>query len=50
MVYRPSRLPAEITSGESFRVEVNGSGDCSHDEPGGYPLRVGLRAAIGKQG
>jgi Domain of unknown function (DUF5348) len=61
-VYRPGRLPVEITSGESFRVEVAGATGLQltrieYDHSGrryysvdGYPLRDGLRAAIGEQG
>ena len=61
-VYRPGRLPVEITSGELFRVEVEGAkelqltrmeyrhlpgGDGAYYSVDGYPLRDGLRAAIG---
>jgi hypothetical protein len=62
-VYRPRRLPVEITSGELFRVEVNGVKELqltrmaySHDEPGGYysvdgyPLRDGLRLQLASKG
>ena len=60
-IYRPGRLPVEITSGELFRVEVGGKGlhltRKEYDRAGrqyysidGYPLRDGLRAAIGEQG
>jgi hypothetical protein len=60
-VYRPDRLPVEITSGELFRVEVAGELKLTRMEyrhlPGGdgayysvcaYPLRNGLRAAVGE--
>jgi hypothetical protein len=55
-------LPVEITSGELFRVEVAGAKELQltrmeYDYDGrryysidGYPLRDGLRAAIGGQG
>jgi hypothetical protein len=56
-IYRPGRLPVEITSGELFRVEVAGElklTRMAYDEGyysiDGYPLRDGLRAAIGEQG
>jgi hypothetical protein len=60
-VYRQGRLPVEITSGELFRVEVGGElkptrMEYCQEEPGGYysvdgyPLRDGLRAAIGEHG
>jgi hypothetical protein len=56
-VYRPGRLRVEITSGELFRVEVDGELKLTrmeYDEGyysiDGYPLRDGLRAAIGEQG
>jgi hypothetical protein len=61
-VYRPGRLPVEITSGGLFRVEVAGTEELqltrmkyNHSGRGyysvdGYPLRDGLRAAIGEQG
>jgi hypothetical protein len=60
-VYRPGRLPVEITSGE-FRVEVAGATglqltrmeynhtDRRYYSVDGYPLRDGLRAAIGAEG
>jgi hypothetical protein len=57
-VCRPGREPWEITSGELFRVEVEGREGLQptrmeHAHPGGYyavagyPLRDGLRAALG---
>jgi len=55
-VCRPGREPVEITSGELFRVEVDGELRTTRMEyaPGigyyavdGYELRGGLRAAIG---
>jgi hypothetical protein len=57
-VYRPGRLPVEITSGELFRVEVAGElkltrMEYSHGD--GYynvdccSLYDGLRAAIGAE-
>jgi hypothetical protein len=61
-VYRSGRLPAEITSGELFRVEVAGAKelqltrmeydliDRQYYSVDNYPLRDGLRAAIGEQG
>ena len=59
-VYRPGRLPVEITSGELFRVEVAGElkltrmeynhTDRQYYSVDGYPLRDGLRAAIGEHG
>jgi hypothetical protein len=64
-VYRPGRLPAEITSGELSHVEVAGAkelqltrmeyrhlpgGDGAYYSIDGYPLRDGLRAAIGEHG
>jgi hypothetical protein len=62
-VYRPGRLPVEITSGELFRVEVGGElkltrmeyrhlpgGDGAYYSVHGYPLRDCLRAAIGGHG
>ena len=61
--HRPGRLPVEITSGELFRVEVGGElkltrmeyrhlpgGDGAYYSVDGYPLRDGLRAAIGEHG
>jgi hypothetical protein len=57
-VYRPGRLPVEITSGESFRVDVGGElkltrmeydhADRRYYSIDGYPLRDGLHAAIGE--
>jgi hypothetical protein len=61
-VYRPGRLPVEITSGELFRVEVAGAKelqltrmeydliDRQYYSVDNYPLRDGLRAAIGECG
>jgi hypothetical protein len=61
-VYRPSRVPIEITSGELFRVEVAGAKelkltrmeydqiDRQYYSIDDYPLRDGLRAAIGEHG
>ena len=61
-VCRPGREPVEITSGELFRVEVDGAKalrltrmEHSRHEGGyysfdGYPLRDGLRAAFGEEG
>jgi hypothetical protein len=61
-VYRPGRLPVEITSGELFRVEVAGKKelqltrmeydliDRQYYSVDDYPLRDGLRAAIGEHG
>jgi hypothetical protein len=60
-VYRPGRLPVEITSGELFRVEFQGELKLTRMEfrqsprrgyytVDGYPLRDGLRAAIGEHG
>jgi hypothetical protein len=58
-VYRPGHLPHEIRSGELFRVEVAGANglqltrmeynhtDRRYYSVDGYPLRDGLRAAIG---
>jgi Domain of unknown function (DUF5348) len=59
-VYRPGHLPHEITSGESFRVEFQGELKLTRMEfrqsprrgyytVDGYPLRDGLRAAIGER-
>jgi hypothetical protein len=55
-IYRPGRLPVEITSGELFRVEVGGELKLTrmeYDHDGrryysinGYLLRDGLRAAL----
>jgi hypothetical protein len=59
-VCRPGRAPLEITSGELFRVEVAGAKelqltrmeydliDRQHYSVDSYPLRDGLRAAIGE--
>ena len=59
-IYRPGRLPVEITSGELFRVEVAGATalqltrmeynhtDRCYYSADGYPLRDGLGAAIGE--
>ena len=56
-VYRPGRLPVEITSGDLFRIEVAGAKDLQltrmeYDQIDrqyysidNYPLRDGLRAA-----
>jgi hypothetical protein len=56
-IYRPGRLPVEITSSELFRVEVDGELKLTrmeYDEGyysiDGYPLRDGLRAAISEHG
>ena len=57
-ICRPGRDPMEITSGELFRVEVEGREGLQltrmeHAHPGGYyavdgyPLRDGLPAALG---
>ena len=55
----PEREPVEITSGEPIRVEFAGQLKLTRMEyqPGdgyytvdGYPLRDGLRAAIGEHG
>jgi hypothetical protein len=55
-VCRPGRDPVEITSGELFRVEVDGELRVTRMEElysegyysvDGYPLRDGMRAAIG---
>jgi hypothetical protein len=57
-VIRPAYSPYEITSGDVFRVEVDGElkitrMEWAHGERGwyysvdGYQLRDGLRAAIG---
>ena len=63
-VCRPGREPIEITSGEPFRVEVDGAKELQltrmeyrHLRRGGgeyfsvddYQLRDGLRAAVGEQ-
>ena len=59
-IYRPGRLPVEITSGELFRVEVAGVEGLQltrmeYDHKGrqyysvdGFRLRNGLHAAIGE--
>ena len=56
-VCRPGREPVEITSGERFRVEFAGKLQLTRMEfrrgyysVDGYPLRDGLRAAIGEHG
>ena len=56
-VCRPEREPIEITSGELFSVEVDGELKLTrmeYDEGyysiDAYPLRDGLRAAIGERG
>ena len=63
-VCRPGQRPVEITSGELFRVEVEGKPDlqltrmdyqhCDHGggyySVDGYPLGDGLRAAFGEEG
>jgi hypothetical protein len=60
-VCRPGETPHEITSGERFRIEFLGEMRLTRmrfrDSPrrgyytvDGYPLRDGLRAAIGKHG
>jgi hypothetical protein len=61
-VYRPGRVPIEITSGELFRIEVAGAKelkltrmeydqiDRQYYSIDDYPLRDGLRAAIGENG
>jgi hypothetical protein len=57
-VCMPGQSPIEITSGELFRIEVEGHEGLQvtrmeHARPGGYyavagyPLRDGLRAALG---
>jgi hypothetical protein len=55
-ISRPRRDPVEITSGELFRVEVDGELRVTQMEHlyaegyysiDGYPLRDGMRAAIG---
>jgi hypothetical protein len=59
-IIRPGRAPYELTSGDVFRVEVDGqlkrtrmewaqgrSGRYYSVE--GYPLRSGMRAAIGAE-
>ena len=59
-IYRPGRLPVEITSGELFRVEVAGAKglqltrmeydliDRQYYSIDNYPLRDGLRPAVGE--
>jgi hypothetical protein len=59
-VYRPGRLPIEITSGDLFRVEVDGELkltrmeydqiDRQYYSIDDYPLRDGLRAPIAEHG
>jgi hypothetical protein len=61
-VCRPGQKPVEITSGESFRIEVAGATELQltrmeYDHKGrqyysvdGFRLRNGLRAAIGADG
>jgi hypothetical protein len=71
-IVRPGRIPVEISSGEVFRVEVDGEmkptrmkfrhfvgpanvhrlhGQSSeYYSVNGYPLRNGMRAAIGEEG
>ena len=60
-VCRPGYAPVEITSGELFRVEVAGELQLTRMKfryrprrgyytVDGYPLRDGLRAAIGEHG
>jgi hypothetical protein len=62
VVDRPGRWPVEITSGEPFRVEVDGEirltrmefrhfngGGGEYYSVHGYPLRDGLRAAFGAE-
>jgi hypothetical protein len=53
-ISRPGRDPVEITSGELFRVEVDGELRLTRMEHlwgegyyCGYPLRDGMRVAIG---
>ena len=59
-ICRPGRAPIEITSGELFRVQVDGKLQATrmeyrHSQPAeyysidGYQLRDGLRAAIGEK-
>lgn len=59
-VVRPGREPVEITSGELFRVEVEGADGLQptrmehaqgegYYAVDGYPLRDGLRAALGAE-
>jgi hypothetical protein len=59
-IYRPGHLPVEITSGDLFRVEVDGElkltrleynhTDRRYYSVDRYPLRDGLRAAISEHG
>ena len=61
-VCRPGQSPVEITSGELFRIEVAGAKelkltrmeydqiDRQYYSIDDYPLRDGLRAAIGENG
>jgi Domain of unknown function (DUF5348) len=61
-VCRPGRAPVEITSGELFRVVVDGMKELQltrmehsiaqggYYSVDGYPLRDGLRAAFGSEG
>jgi Domain of unknown function (DUF5348) len=58
-VCRPGHEPLEITSGEPFRVEVDGELRLTRMESlwgegyysiDGYPLHDGMRAAIGTAG
>ena len=62
-VCRPGRAPVEITSGELFRIEVDGELKVTRMEfkysavqlkgyysVDGYHLRNGARAAIGEEG
>jgi hypothetical protein len=61
-IYRSGRLPVEIMSGDLFRIEVAGAKelkltrmeydqiDRQYYSIDDYPLRDGLRAAIGEQG
>jgi hypothetical protein len=59
-VCRPGQEPVEITSGKLFRIEVDGELKLTRLEYShagrryysvdGYPLRDGLRAAIGENG
>ena len=61
-IYRLARLPVEIMSGDLFRIEVAGAKelkltrmeydqiDRQYYSIDDYPLRDGLRAAIGENG
>ena len=56
-IARPGREPIEITSGNRFRIEFARKLQLTRMEfrrgyytVDGYPLRDGLRAAIGKHG